>query len=151
MGFGKECPPKAGEKCFPSEEKKEESVLRSPIKEASAAGVMAHFRKAVKIKKFREIGMVVKSGNRWSCRFCKIYYLSNALPFNRFAFIASKEAGSAVMRNRAKRILRELARTGMQEGEQHRDIVFRITKETAFVRREQIKSTLEPWFGKLKN
>lgn len=38
------------------------------------------------------------------------YFLQNKLPYNRFGITAGKKIGNAVVRNRAKRILREAYR-----------------------------------------
>ncbi len=51
-----------------------------------------------------------RKGRYTATEYFTAYYLPNKLPYNRFGITAGKKIGSAVVRNRAKRILREAYR-----------------------------------------
>ncbi len=51
-----------------------------------------------------------RKGKYTATEYFTAYYLKNNLPYNRFGITAGKKLGSAVVRNRAKRILREAYR-----------------------------------------
>lgn len=57
-----------------------------------------------------------------------IYVLENGLPYNRFGITAGKKVGNAVMRNRAKRIIRQAYREN--------EILFPIGIDIVFVARK---------------
>ncbi|MDO5560377.1 MAG: ribonuclease P protein component [Oscillospiraceae bacterium] len=65
-----------------------------------------------------------------------IYVLENGLPYNRFGITAGKKVGNAVMRNRAKRIIRQAYREN--------ELLFPIGIDIIFVARKaasEVKST----------
>ena len=49
-------------------------------------------------------------GRSWSHPLLVLFALTNELPRSRFGFVVSKRVGNAVVRNRAKRLMREAAR-----------------------------------------
>ena len=59
----------------------------------------------------REFSEVYNNGRSVVDRFLVFYYLPKGQPFSRFGFSVSKKLGKAVVRNRYKRILREICRT----------------------------------------
>jgi ribonuclease P protein component len=52
---------------------------------------------------------VYKSGKAWADNLIIIKALPNALEFSRYGFSVSKEVGKAVVRNRVRRLLKEIA------------------------------------------
>ncbi len=55
----------------------------------------------------REFGAVYKRGKSVGDRYVVIFYKKNGLPYTRTGFLASKKVGNAVMRNRARRLMKE--------------------------------------------
>jgi ribonuclease P protein component len=68
------------------------------------------FRREERLKRRNEIREVFGKGRRFGCRGLKIFLLKNGLPRNRICFTFSRGFGTAVQRNRAKRIGREAYR-----------------------------------------
>ena len=69
---------------------------------------------------------VQRAGQKQSTEFFVVYSRANDGGPARFGFVASKEVGGAVVRNRVRRQLREHAATSIREGLAGRDIVVRI-------------------------
>jgi ribonuclease P protein component len=64
-----------------------------------------------RLKKKSDFDRVFNTGKRWSCSGARLIYTQNGLDFTRFAVCPVRKYGTAVERNRAKRICRELFRT----------------------------------------
>ena len=75
------------------------------------------FGREERLKKRSEIREVFKKGKRYVsrgdavCPGAKLFVLKNSLPRNRICFTFSRGFGTAVMRNRAKRLGREAYRS----------------------------------------
>jgi ribonuclease P protein component len=63
-----------------------------------------------RLKKRNEIREVFDKGKCIGCRGAKLFVLKNNLPHNRICFTLSRGFGTAVKRNRAKRLGREAYR-----------------------------------------
>lgn len=57
-----------------------------------------------------QIRNLLKNGKRYSCSGAKLFVLPNTLPYNRFVCTFRKHYGSAVQRNRARRLSKEVYR-----------------------------------------
>jgi len=68
------------------------------------------FRREERLKGRNEIREVFGKGRRFGCRGAKLFLLKNGLPRNRVCFTFSRGFGTAVQRNRAKRVGRETYR-----------------------------------------
>lgn len=63
-----------------------------------------------KLKSRKDLSRVFKKSSNVSVRGAKLLYLENGLPFSRFGVTLVRKYGTAVKRNRAKRVLREVFR-----------------------------------------
>ncbi len=58
----------------------------------------------------REFGAVYNKGKSVGDRYVVLIYKKNGLPYTRTGFLASKKVGNAVLRNRARRLMKESVR-----------------------------------------
>lgn len=75
-------------------------------------------------------------GRRWNHPLATLIVHTTDQPISRFAFSASKRVGNAVIRNRAKRLLREAVRCHAANFKTGRDCLFvarQATAQAAFV------------------
>jgi ribonuclease P protein component len=147
MDSEKECPPKGGEKYFQRAGKKD--VQSFPFQMNNYPSRVHRFGKSLKIKRSREIAALLHDGQRYACRYFTIYYLSNGLNRSRYAFITPAAIGSAVSRNKIRRVMRELLRKGLCRG-LHLDILFRLNSLTGSISADTLKGVLARWYEILK-
>ncbi|MBN1692790.1 MAG: ribonuclease P protein component [Dehalococcoidales bacterium] len=62
------------------------------------------------LRKNSQFSVVYEGGKTWAGKEIVLKALPNALDFSRFGFVVSRHLGNAVVRNRVKRRLREIAR-----------------------------------------
>lgn len=95
--------------------------------------MMYQFAGLTKNKQFRE---VYGKGKSVPERLIVLYFKPNDLGFNRFGFSVGKKVGNAVVRNRIKRILREVCRLNLEKVKKGYDYVIiarpRIVEEDYF-------------------
>ncbi|MCL4267362.1 MAG: ribonuclease P protein component [Anaerolineae bacterium] len=68
-----------------------------------------------RLRRPADVKRVRQAGKSWRHPLVILLVQSNSLPASRFAFVASRQVGQAVSRNRAKRLLREAVRTHLPE------------------------------------
>jgi ribonuclease P protein component len=84
---------------------------------------------------------VYKSGKAWVDNLIVLKALPNELEFSRCGFSVAREVGKAVVRNRVRRLLKEIARlANVKPGW---DIVFIARPTAAAVDYQQLKKSLE--------
>jgi ribonuclease P protein component len=84
---------------------------------------------------------VYKSGKAWVDNLIVIKVLPNELEFSRYGFSVAKEVGKAVVRNRVRRLLKEISRlTNVRPGW---DIVFIARPNAAAADYHQLKKSTE--------
>ncbi|MDD3268228.1 MAG: ribonuclease P protein component [Syntrophomonadaceae bacterium] len=79
--------------------------------------------KEARIRTGREYRQVYQDGKRLVGKYIIIYWKENQRPVNRFGIVTSKKVGQAVIRNRAKRQLRAIARSSANKIRGNYDIV----------------------------
>ncbi len=96
-----------------------------------------------------------KKGRSIVSRNVVIYVRQNGLPYNRFGITAGKKVGNAVMRNRAKRIIRQAYRENEILFPLGIDIVFVARRSVAEIKSDQLSvylrkhavDTIKSYFG----
>lgn len=83
------------------------------------------------LKDAKVFSKLYRKGKFVACESVVAYFLPNKLPVNRLGITAGKKLGNAVIRNRAKRILRE--------GYRQKEMFFPIGYDIVIVAREGIK------------
>ena len=68
------------------------------------------FRPEERIRRRGDFQHVYKRGVRLHGRYSTVFLLANTLPIGRLGIAATKKLGGAVVRNRAKRLIREVFR-----------------------------------------
>lgn len=76
----------------------------------SECGRTGGFSRAERVKRAADIRNLFKSGRRVGVQGAKLFFLPNALGFNRIGFPLPRGFGGAVARNRSKRFSREAYR-----------------------------------------
>lgn len=74
-----------------------------------------------------------------------IYFRPNGLPYNRFGITAGKKVGNAVMRNRAKRIIRQAYRENELLSPLGIDIVFVARRYAAEVKEDYLSDYIRKY------
>ena len=72
--------------------------------------VQAAFRPDERIRRRADFQRVYDQGMRVHGRYATVFMLPNSLPVGRLGIAATKKLGGAVVRNRAKRLIREIFR-----------------------------------------
>lgn len=108
------------------------------------------FPKAQRIKSRKEISFIHKTGNRWKCDYFSITYTPSNYQFDRLAVIVSKKIGSAVNRNKVKRVIREIFRTTEVVNPPYFNILI-YPQETTIIEGKKAKQKYETWREKLKD
>ncbi|MAT98952.1 MAG: ribonuclease P protein component [Anaerolineaceae bacterium] len=68
-----------------------------------------------RLKRSADVTLVQKQGRSWRHPLCLLLSKPGDAEASRFAFIASKRVGKAVVRNRVKRLLREAVRLHLDD------------------------------------
>lgn len=81
-----------------------------------------------------------KTGTRYSCGGAKLFVLPNKLPYNRFVCTFKRHYGSAVQRNKARRLSKEVYRLMKYQLKTGSDIVLLVFpgNDTFFMRARQL-------------
>lgn len=59
------------------------------------------------LRRKKDFSVLYSKGKSVGDRFVVLFYRKNGLEFNRIAFLASKKVGNSVIRNRARRLMKE--------------------------------------------
>ena len=108
------------------------------------------FPKEQRIKRRKEISFIHRTGKRWRCEYFSVAFNENNNRYDRLAVIVSKKIGSAVFRNRVKRVIREIFRTTDSAGPPFFNILIYPHGIPDF-EGKRVREHYEKWRGKLKN
>jgi ribonuclease P protein component len=93
-----------------------------------------------RLKKSSQFSAVYERGKTWAGDLVVLKTMPNGLEFNRYGFVAGKRLGKAVVRNRVKRLLREVARaTPTKSGW---DLVFIARSQTAMASYHELEASV---------
>jgi ribonuclease P protein component len=92
-----------------------------------------------RIKDKREFDLIFHNSKQIKNSVFVFYYKEKKLSYPRFGFAVGKKIGNAVIRNRNKRILRELVRTNYDKFNQNYDYIILIRKRCDTINYNQLK------------
>ncbi len=97
------------------------------------------FSKEERLRKRREFLGVYERGDKVQANYLVLYLLENRLPYNRLGITVSRKIGRSVVRNRLKRLLREIFRANKHAFTPHCDLVVNAKRAAANVYTQQIQ------------
>ena len=104
--------------------------------------------RAERLSRKRDFERVFRKGKRMDLPYLRVVYAPNELPFRRIGFAVSKKVGKAVVRNRIKRLLREVFRRNKDLFPPGCDLVFIPRREILRLGPEELARELARAFGK---
>ena len=100
--------------------------------------------KQYRLKKKKDFKLVFEKGKTFNNKFLFLKGAKNALKNSRFAFVVGlKTSKKAVVRNRIKRLLREIIREKLNDIKSGFDVVIRVRAEIVNKDYKEIKKELE--------
>jgi ribonuclease P protein component len=107
------------------------------------------FRKEERIRRPADFGRVSKEGEQRQTPHFRVSTCSNLLPYRRLGIKVGRGVGSAVQRNRLKRLLREFFRRNKGEWPSGLDFVIAVKKGAAGLDYCQVSGELKGIFREL--
>ncbi|MGI6732254.1 MAG: ribonuclease P protein component [Anaerovoracaceae bacterium] len=98
----------------------------------------------------KDFKTIYKKGKSVGERYVVLFYKRNGLPYNRTAFLASKKVGNSVVRNRARRLLKESYRELEESLKTGYDIIIIARNTIVGLKCGDVKKSLESAFKKSK-
>ncbi len=100
------------------------------------------FSKEERLRKRREFLGAYERGDKVQSEYFVLYILENGRPYHRLGVTVSRKIGSAVVRNRIKRRLREIFRANKQAISPHCDFAVNAKRAAARARNQQIQEDI---------
>lgn len=104
-------------------------------------------KNTVSIKENHEFKRIYYKGKSVCTPVVVLYYRKNNLTFNRLGLTATKKIGTAVCRNRARRVLRQAYRELEPFLKTGYDFILVARTKTPFVKTQAVKQALEECFA----
>jgi len=95
------------------------------------------------LRKKKDFSIIYNKGKSVGERYIVLFYKKNNQPFNRTAFLASKKVGNSVIRNRARRLMKESFRQLESNLTSGYDIIFIARKTTKILKCTDVKRSME--------
>ncbi|MBN1898475.1 MAG: ribonuclease P protein component [Spirochaetes bacterium] len=102
------------------------------------------FKKNARLHYKRDFSKIIRQGKKVESDYLRLYGLVNDLAFSRVGIIIGKKFGHAVLRNKAKRVIRDLFRKFKTHIKHGYDLVFYIKPafhDLAFVQKKKFFGT----------
>ena len=80
--------------------------------------------RATVLRRKSDFALIYNKGKSVGERYIVLFFKKNGLPYNRLAFLASKKVGGSVIRNRARRLMKESYREIKEDLADGYDIIF---------------------------
>ena len=75
------------------------------------------------LRRQKDFSTIYKKGKSMGGRYVVLFYRKNGLDYNRLGFLASKKVGNSVVRNRARRLMKESYRKAEPNLQKGYDII----------------------------
>lgn len=95
------------------------------------------------LRRKEDFDLIYKKGRSVGERYIVLFYMKNGLSYNRIAFLASKKVGNSVVRNRARRLMKESYRQIFERLAVGYDIIFIARKTIVNLKCADVKKSIE--------
>ena len=102
------------------------------------------------LRKKSDFDNLYKNGKSVGDRYVVVFYIKNGLDYNRTAFLASKKVGNSVIRNRARRLMKESYKYILKDITIGYDILFIARKTIVNMKLADVKKSIEAALRKIK-
>jgi len=95
------------------------------------------------LRKKKDFTAIYNKGQSVGEKYVVLFYRKNDLDFNRTAFLASKKVGKSVLRNRARRLMKESYRELQKDLESGYDIIWIARNTISNLKCADVKKSME--------
>lgn len=95
------------------------------------------------LRRKKDFSTIYNKGKSIGSKYVVLFFRKNQLPYNRTAFLASKKVGNAVIRNRARRLLKESYRELEEKMTRGYDLIFIARTTIVGVKCKDVKISME--------
>ena len=107
-------------------------------------------QRQLRLQRSADFERVRSEGRTWRHRFLSMAVAPNTLEHNRYGFVASRHLGGAVVRNRTRRILREVVRLSTPRLKAGFDITFVARNEIVGQPYREVQAALDDLFRRAR-
>jgi ribonuclease P protein component len=111
---------------------------------------MLIFSSKFKIKKKSEIQLLLKTSKIFKQDFFTLYFKSNNLENDRLGVLVSRKVGNAIVRNKIKRIFREIFRKEILRNPPYYDILIQIRPGIKIINKLKYEICFSEWVKRSK-